>query len=132
MTPETIRTVRERAAGCCEYCWLPAASQFLPFQVDHVIAKKHGAAEHLDNLAFACVHCNRHKGPNIAGIDPETESVIRLFNPRCDRWTDHFQWAGSRIEPVSAIGRVTVAVLFLNNPEVLLLRDSLARERTRS
>lgn len=129
MNSQTIRKVRERAAGCCEYCRLPAAAQFLPFQVDHVIARKHGGPESLDNLALACVHCNRYKGPNVAGIDPETQSVVRLYNPRSDRWIDHFHWNDSTIEPITAIGRVTVAVLFLNNPGALLLRDSLARER---
>ena len=34
--------VRDRAAGTCEYCRLPQAAYLLPFQVDHVIARKHG------------------------------------------------------------------------------------------
>jgi hypothetical protein len=44
----------------------------------------------LDNLALACWACNLKKGPNLTGLDPETEEIISLFNPRKDRWADHF------------------------------------------
>jgi hypothetical protein len=35
-----------------------------------------------ENLAFACYHCNLHKGPNLSGIDQESGALVRLFNPR--------------------------------------------------
>jgi hypothetical protein len=56
-----------------------------PYQIDHIIAKQHGEGDELDNLPFACIHCNRYKGPNIAGIDPETGELTRLFHPRTSR-----------------------------------------------
>lgn len=129
MSPDLVRRVRDRAGGCCEYCWLPASAQFLPFHIDHVIARQHGGGENLENLALACVHCNRFKGPNIAGFDTETNQVVRLFHPRTDLWSQHFNWAGAWIEATTAIGRVTVRVLYLNDPQVVLLREALARER---
>ncbi len=82
----------------------------------------------MDNLALACIHCNRHKGPNIAGVDYETGEVIRLFHPRRDEWEAHFRWAGAEIVPLSSIGRVTVGVLFMNDPEMIWLRSTLAAE----
>jgi hypothetical protein len=130
VSPGTIRRVRERAAGRCEYCQLPSALHPAPFQVDHVIAKQHGGASSLDNLAMACMHCNRYKGPNVAGIDSETGELTRLFHPRVDKWNSHFQWSGAEILPLSPIGRVTVKVLFMNDPEVVWLRSALAAENS--
>jgi 5-methylcytosine-specific restriction endonuclease McrA len=40
--------------------------------IDHIIAEQHGGATIADNLALACLHCHRPKGPNIASIDVET------------------------------------------------------------
>jgi HNH endonuclease len=31
-----------RANRCCEYCRIPADVSLLPFQIDHIIAEKHG------------------------------------------------------------------------------------------
>ena len=40
-------------------------------------------------LRLCCIRCNCHKGPNIAGIDPKTGQLTRLFHPR-DDWNAHF------------------------------------------
>ncbi len=108
MSPDIIRRVRDRAAGRCEYCLLPSALHPAPFQIDHIIAKQHGGAENLENLALACIHCNRHKGPNVAGIDSETGELTRLFHPCTDAWSRHFRRNGAEIIGLSAIGRVTI------------------------
>ena len=129
MHPDIVRRVRERANDSCEYCQLPFALHPAPFQLDHIIAKQHGGVSGLDNLALACIHCNRYKGPNLAGIDPETGTLTRLFHPRTDDWNVHFQWNGSEILPLSPIGRVTVLVLFVNDPELVWLRSTLAAEK---
>jgi 5-methylcytosine-specific restriction endonuclease McrA len=60
--------VRRRARGRCEYCHFPETHAVIPFEVEHVIAEKHGGATETSNLAFACFYCNRYKGPNIAGL----------------------------------------------------------------
>jgi hypothetical protein len=31
-----------------------------------------------ENLAFACYHCNLHKGPNLSGIDQDSGALVRL------------------------------------------------------
>ncbi len=128
MDAETIRIVRDRAAGRCEYCQLLAVAHPAPFQTDHIIARQHGGTDDLNNLAFACIHCNRFKGPNIAGIDPETGELSRLFHPRTDVWDHHFRWSGAAILPLSPIGRVTARVLYMNDPDVLWLRETLEQE----
>ena len=96
-----------------------------PFQTDHIIAKQHGGADDLDNLALACIHCNRYKGPNIAGIDPHTGELTRLFHPRTDEWHRHFEWDGAEIRPLTPIGRVTLLVLLMNDPELVWMRSNL-------
>jgi hypothetical protein len=94
---ELVRQVWRRAAGRCEYCRLPSAAYPLPFHVDHIVAQQHEGPTSLENLALACLHCNRHKGPNIAGRDPVTGEIVRLFNPRQDPLTEHFAWTGAEL-----------------------------------
>lgn len=82
----------------------------------------------MPNLAFSCLHCNLHKGPNIAGIDPATGLLTPLFNPRTDIWPEHFAWAGFELVGRTAIGRVTVRVLDFNEPEFVAVRATLREE----
>jgi hypothetical protein len=107
--------VFERARRCCEYCLVPADYFLLAHEVDHVIAHKHGGETALDNFALSCARCNKRKGSDIASLDPETGELVALYNPRRDRWTDHFQFSGAEITPRSAIGRTTVRLLQLND-----------------
>ena len=93
------RQVRERAGECCEYCLIPESMTWALHTVDHIIAEKHGGATAADNLALACTLCNSHKGSDLASIDEQTGFIELLFRPRRDRWSDHFQLAGGRIEP---------------------------------
>ncbi|MAU10626.1 MAG: HNH endonuclease [Anaerolineaceae bacterium] len=89
--PERFRqSVRERANNCCEYCRLPEAAGTLPFHVDHIIPVKHGGTDDLDNLCLACFKCNAHKSHDLAGFDPETGELTRLYHPRKQTWKDHF------------------------------------------
>ena len=120
--------VRRRCRGLCEYCRAPEAASPLRFPIDHVVARQHRGSGKLDNLALACGFCNRHKGPNLAGIDPQTSQMFRLYHPRRDRWSDHFQWRGAHIIGKTSIGRVTVVVLAMNNPQQLAIREALIRE----
>ena len=115
---EDLRTqVSWRAAGLCEYCRIHEDDAGFPHQVDHVVSRKHGGTSTTNNLAYACVICNRHKGSDVASIEPLTGEIIRLFDPRRDLWADHFRLGGAVIEPISGIGRATARLLQLNAPE---------------
>lgn len=120
--------VRERARRECEYCRFPEAFSELPFVFDHIIARQHGGDTLAENLALCCQFCNRHKGPNIAGIDHATGRLTRLFRPRTDRWRKHFTWQRAAIMGATAIGRATVSVLAINHPAQLAIRGALMRE----
>jgi hypothetical protein len=127
MNAKTKRAVRERAGGMCEYCRLPDRVMPEPFSTDHIVAEQHGGATSQDNLAYACASCNRHKGPNIAGLDPASGSLVPLFNPRKAEWQDHFRFEGPILVGTSPIGRATVIVLNVNDPESVVLRELLIR-----
>src|SRR3954454_6388525 len=106
--------VRRRAAERCEYCQVPQARDRLPFEIDHIIAKKHRGLTRAGNLCLACFACNNHKGPNISGIDKQTKTIVPLFNPRRHKWGRHFRWDGPILVGRTPIGRATVAVLEIN------------------
>lgn len=90
--------VWHRAGGRCEYCHLTQEFDVLPFQVDHVVPRKHGGPTLLENLTLSCLPCNARKGPNLAGLDPESGVVVSLFNPRTQAWGGAFrvEWSSAR------------------------------------
>jgi hypothetical protein len=131
--------VRRRAAGLCEYCRIPEAAFRRPFHIEHVIARQHGGVTELDNLALACWTCNLKKGPNLTGIDPQTGRITPLFNPRSDRWGDHFALSvgtlvelGIEIKGLTAVGRATVVVLGMNAEFRQVVRYQLWQESAKS
>lgn len=128
MDARTERFVRDRASGYCEYCMISDHLHDQPFHIDHIMSRKHGGSDELNNLAYACLDCNLHKGTDIAGLDTETNQLVRLFDPRLDAWADHFAWQGPLVEGRSAIGRVTVRLLQLNQPMRVATRSVLMAE----
>jgi hypothetical protein len=97
----------------------------VPHEPDHIVAEQHGGKTSRENLAFACYHCNRYKGTNLASIDPESGQPAFLFQPRRDKWSDHFRIEGARIVPVTATGRATAVLLRLNDPDRIESRQLL-------
>jgi hypothetical protein len=122
------RQVRERAGNVCDYCRLPLRYADLSFEIDHIIARKHGGRTDLRNLALSCVYCNSFKGSNIAGRDSKTKKLTPLFHPRRHKWARHFRWEGALLVGRTPIGRVTIAVLAMNLPEMVALRETLIAE----
>lgn len=111
------RRVWERAGSCCEYCQLPQEYDVQTFQLDHIRAQKHSGPTTLSNLSLSCLPGNAAKGPNIAGFDPKTNTLQPLFNPRKDQWPEHFAWSGPILVGRTPIGRTTILVLGINQPE---------------
>jgi len=120
--------VRRRAKGACEYCRMPEVVYDVSFPIDHVVARQHGGQTVETNLALACVRCNGHKGPNLAGIDLATGQAVLLFHPRRDRWADHFEWRGPLIIGLTPRGRATVHVLAMNGGNAVAIREALIAE----
>jgi hypothetical protein len=97
----------------------------VPFEFDHITARKHRGRTTAANLAFSCYYCNAHKGPNLAGIDPESRQIVPLFNRRESAWHEHFEWHGPIILGKTPSGRATVRVLAMNTVQRVELRAAL-------
>lgn len=76
------RLVIERAEGKCEYCLMPQSAGAFEHEPDHIVPIQHGGETKADNLALACLRCNRRKGPNVGSFDPETGALVQFYNPR--------------------------------------------------
>jgi hypothetical protein len=120
------RLVRHRAQDRCEYCRLPqSAAPFLRFHVEHIRAQQHTQDDSPENLALACPDCNRHKGPNLTTLDPETGHVVGLFNPRTDAWGEHFELQGALLIGRTPVGRATIRLLQMNQEDRMEIRAHL-------
>ncbi len=119
------RLVRERARSRCEYCLIHEEDALIPHVPDHIISRRHGGRADAANLAWACYLCNHLESSDIASIDLETGKVLRLFNPRKDKWATNFRLKDGYILPLTAIGRVTEYFLQFNQPFALETRQAL-------
>ncbi len=128
MVASRIQQVHARAGGRCEYCRLPQKAANVPFEIDHIISRKHGGRTVPSNLALACWYCNSFKGSDISGLDPLTRKLVRLYNPRRHKWGHHFKYTEAELIGRTAIGRTTIRVLQINCEEALTLRESLMAE----
>ncbi|MGE0084470.1 MAG: HNH endonuclease [Desulfococcaceae bacterium] len=117
--------VAERAEYLCEYCLIHENDTYMGCETDHIISLKHGGKSEADNLAYPYSFCNRHKGSDIGSVIIGSNEFIRFYNPRKDRWTDHFQLDGSVIRPLTKIGEVTCRIFLFNSPERIMERESL-------
>jgi hypothetical protein len=121
--------VWRRAGGRCEYCQVPQALDRLPFEIDHIIARKHHGPTRASNLCLACFACNNHKSSNISGIDEKTKKIVPLFHPRRHKWHRHFRWDGPVLIGLTPSGRATIAVLEINVDYRVGFRRRLIEER---
>jgi HNH endonuclease len=116
------RLVIERAKEKCEYCQFPQSASLFAFEMEHIIAEKHGGITEAENLALSCPCCNRFKGSDLGSIDPETQQLTPFFNPRQQQWQEHFCLEEGIIIAQTPEGRVTVKILQFNLAERILER----------
>lgn len=125
--PQFLRLqVGQRSDFRCEYCLVHEDDSFLPFQVDHIVATKHGGGDEFENLAYACPHCNQFKGTDLVTFLKTYQDLVSIFHPRLHIWTDHFRVERGEIIPLTRIGEATAKLLNLNTPERIMLRQILA------
>lgn len=129
MDPGARELIRTRAGNACEYCRMPQqATPLIPFHVEHIVSRQHASTDDLDGLALACDRCNAYKGPNLTSIDPETRTVVALFNPRRDVWSDHFVMRRGHIVGLTPTGCATARLLNMNAPRRVELREECSRD----
>lgn len=95
-------------------------------EVEHVRPLAKSGTDDEANLWLACPICNGHKSDKVAAADPETGDSVPLFNPRQQRWFEHFRWSenGLLVVGLTPIGRATVAALHLSDdPDALEVRS---------
>ena len=124
---ELRRLVADRGQHCCEYCRTQARYSADAFTVDHIIPRSLGGSTTADNLALCCHGCNQHKSRRTVAADPVTETLVRLFHPREQRWGAHFAWNDdfTHMLALTPTGRATIAALQLNRPGLVNLRRVL-------
>ena len=119
--------VADRAHGCCEYC--RSQERYSPdsFSVEHILPLSKGGQSEQDNLAFACQGCNNRKYTATEAYDPVTYHSVQLYNPRQQRWADHFAWNDdcSLVIGLTPTGRATAEKLGLNRTGLVNLRRLL-------
>jgi hypothetical protein len=126
--PLTLRRqVKERAKGLCEYCRFPSRFANAAFHCDHIQPRTFGGPAVFGNLAWACSWCNAHKFIRTHARDSQTGRIVPLFNPRHQRWSQHFVWSEDTLLVIgrTATGRATIEALQLNRPELRSLRRVL-------
>src|SRR5882724_1817399 len=102
---ELRRLVISRAGNHCEYCSLDQRGQEATFHVDHIHPVTAGGQTISENLALACVSCSLRKASRQVLVDVETGTEAMIFNPRIDKWTEHFSWNGERLVGLTPTGR---------------------------
>ena len=120
------RRVREAARHRCGYCLSPQRLVMARLEIEHTIPLGKGGTNDEANLWLSCPLCNGHKADRTQATDPITNTVVPLFHPRTQAWSEHFQWSedGLRILGLTPIGRATVVALHLDNdPDALLVRS---------
>lgn len=120
------REVAARTAFQCAYCRSQEAVAGVQFTVDHILPKSLGGTDELDNLFLACWDCNLFKRDRVAGLDSLTDTIVPVYHPNRQAWTDHFAWTedGIWIVGLTPTGRATVRLLRLNRSALIHARRS--------
>ena len=116
--------IAETDSSRCCYCLTTEANSGIPMTYDHIKPVSKNGETNFENLCLACRTCNEFKGDHTVAIDPLSGETVPMYNPRTQKWTEHFTWSldGTRVEGLTAVGRATVARLRMNNPVILVAR----------
>lgn len=107
---------------------MPQSADDAAFAIDHIIARKHAGPTVASNLCLSCYYCNSFKGSDLSGLDVNTGKLTPLFNPRRHNWATHFRWQAAYLTGRTPTGRVTVALLHINDEYRVELREELIAE----
>lgn len=124
---ELRNLVTDRAQNCCEYCRLQSRFSADSFTIDHILPSSRDGLTVAENLALCCHGCNQHKSIKTSAIDPLTGLSAQLFNPRQQRWDEHFAWNEdfTLMLGLTPTGRATILALSLNRKGLVNLRRAL-------
>ena len=117
-----LARLRNIANNRCGYCLSPQHLVLGPLEVDHLIPSSLGGSDNESNSWLACRMCNNFKAAQISALDPQTNQIVKLYDPRRQVWGEHFDWTsdGKRIQGLPA----TVLALQLNHFIALTVREN--------
>ncbi len=78
LSADLCEQVRQRADCACEFCGVSEIDVGGLLTIDHFHPRSKGGAETLENLIYACIHCNQYK----QDYWPRDDLAPRLWNPR--------------------------------------------------
>jgi hypothetical protein len=117
ISKELDEKIRRQAKNRCGYCQNP--QDLLPFklEIEHIFPQALGGKTIEENLWLACRECNAHKAAKLKALDQLSEKIVKLFNPRKQKWNEHFEFSQdfSEIIGKTPCGRATVNALQMNN-----------------
>lgn len=121
---DLFERIAKQARHRCGYCLTLESVVGAPMELEHIVPESLGGKTEEPNLWLACPRCNAHKADRIAAADPHSGRVVRLFNPRRQIWSSHFEWSdsGDVIVGKTPTGRATVAALQLNRAALVAAR----------
>jgi hypothetical protein len=117
--------VAERAEYRCEYCRVQEADMFYAFQIEHIVPIKHGGGNEVENLAYACPHCNQHKGTDLTTFLDNYDDLVAIYHPRKMDWHSHFEVLTGAIQSSTRVGMATIKLLHFNEVDLVILRQLL-------
>jgi 5-methylcytosine-specific restriction endonuclease McrA len=125
ISDSTRQLVIQAANYRCEYCKTSARLTGMPLIMEHILPRSLGGTDDRHNLAASCYRCNEFKGAKTEALDPETQQLVPLYNPRHQDWFAHFSWGngGTHIIGITPIAKATVIALRLNNDNIVAARS---------
>lgn len=117
MKPRELDRLLHRAGYRCEYCQTVLFG--MSWQREHINPRSDTGTDSFANLAASCPRCNLNKGKKKQGKDFVTGKVNPFFNPRIDKWKDHFGIVAGQIVGKTPIGRATASTLFRRTEQQL-------------
>lgn len=128
ITSEDRRAIREAYGYCCGYCSVSESDIGGKLQIDHYRPATKGGEDNLNNLVYACAHCNRFKG-NYWPDESDPQSLY-LLHPVEDDPSPHLQiTASGRMEGLTPRGWFHIRRLHLNRPQLVVWRQNWQRYR---
>lgn len=109
---------------CCAYCTISESeAQGFRFTIDHYEPQnsRPDLKDTYSNLMWSCDTCNQRKSDR---TPPQAarDAGVRFFRPDHDRYSDHFERSGLRLNPLSKAADFTIDALDLNRSALRRLR----------
>ena len=92
-------------------------------ELDHYLV-----LEHIMRLAKIHARRRRNKGADVGTVLLPGNNFVRFFNPRLDKWEEHFSLNDGQIQALTLIGAATIKILDFNHFERIIERRALIKD----